>query len=84
MTYKILSSKQFENDFKKLDKNFQERIKKKMQEVAQNPERYKHMHYDFAGSSRIRIDKLRIVFSYDRGKEIIYLEKIVLGHKYGW
>ena len=55
-----------------------------MKEVAENPERYKHMHYTFAGSSRIRIEKLRIVFSYDKEKKIIYLEKIVFGHKYGW
>ena len=31
---------------------------------------------------RIRIEKLRILFSYDTIKEIIYLEKIVFGHKY--
>ena len=84
MTYKILSSRQFEKDFEKLDKNFQDRIRKKIREVSENPERYKHMHYDFAGSSRIRIGKLRIVYSYDKNNKIMYLEKIVFGHKYGW
>ena len=82
MTYKILSTRQFENDFKKIDKNFQTRIRKKIKQVAENPERYKHMHYVFAESSRIRIGKLRIVFSYNNEKKILYLEKIVFGHKY--
>jgi mRNA-degrading endonuclease RelE of RelBE toxin-antitoxin system len=84
MIYKILSSRQFEKDFKKLDSNFQSRIRKKMKEVAQNPERYKHMHYDYSGSSRVRIGKLRIVYTYNVEKKIMYLEKIVFGHKYGW
>lgn len=82
MTYKILSTRRFENDFKKLDENFQERIKNKIKEVAQNPERYKHMHYDFSGSCRIRIGKLRVIFSYNIEEKILYLEKIVFGHKY--
>jgi len=48
----------------------------------ENPERYKHMHYDFSGSCRIRIGKLRIIFSYSAAKQELYLEKIVFGHKY--
>lgn len=82
MSYKILSTKQFEKDFRKLDKFFQDRIKNKMNEVAENPERYKHMHFEFAGSCRIRIEKFRIVYSYDKEKMILYLEKIIFGHKY--
>ena len=39
MSYKILPTKEFEKDFKKLDKFFQERIKRKIEEVTQNPER---------------------------------------------
>lgn len=60
----------------------QDRIKAKVEEVAENPERYKHLHYDLGSSSRIWIGKLRIVFSYDRNKQELYLEKIVFGHKY--
>ena len=82
MTYNILSTRQFENDFRKIDKNFQIRIKSKMKEVAENPERYKHMHFEFTGSCRIRIGKLRIIYSYDQEKMILYLEKIIFGHKY--
>lgn len=63
MHYKILPTKEFEKDFKKLDSFIQERIKKKIEEVAENPMRYKHLHYDLAGSCRLWIEKLRIVFS---------------------
>ncbi len=77
MGYKILPTKEFSKDFKKLDQHFQDMIKSKMEEVAENPERYKHLHYDLKGSCRIRIDKLRVVFSYDIGLKELYLEKIV-------
>ena len=82
MTYKILPTKEFDRDFKKLASNDQIRIKKKFLEVAENPERYKHLHYDLVGSSRIWIGKLRVLFSYNENKRELYLEKIVFDHKY--
>ena len=82
MPYKILPTKEFEKDFKKVDNFLHDRIKSKIKEVSENPERYKHMHYDFSGSCRIRIGKLRIIFSYSVAKQELYLEKIVFGHKY--
>ena len=63
MSYKILSTKEFEKDFKKLDKSFQIRIKKTFLEVAKNAERYKHLHPPLEDYCRIRIGKLRIIFS---------------------
>ncbi len=82
MTYKILPTKEFSKDFKKLDTQFQERIKIKIEEVAEDPTRYKHLHYDLKGSCRLGVGKLRIIFSYDIHKQELYLEKIVFGHKY--
>ena len=82
MTYKILPTKQFEKDFKKLNPEFQLRIKKKIKEVAENPKRYKHLHYSLSKYSRIRIGKWRIVLDYDIEKQEIYLRKVVFGHKY--
>lgn len=82
MTYKILPTKDFERQFKKLDGHFQNRIAKKFEEVAENPSRYKHLQFDLSGSCRIRIDKLRIIFSYDITKQELYLENIVFGHNY--
>ena len=82
MNYKILPTREFEKEFYKLDKNFQSRIIKKINEVAENPERYKHLHYSLKSFCRIRIEKLRILFSYDVEKKMLYLEKIIFGHKY--
>ncbi|MBI1934988.1 type II toxin-antitoxin system RelE/ParE family toxin [Candidatus Woesearchaeota archaeon] len=82
MSYKILPTKEFSKDFKKLDSQLQTRIKKKIDEVAEDPTRFKHLHYDLKGSCRLLVGKLRIIFSYDIEKQELYLEKIVLGHKY--
>ena len=82
MTYKIIQAKEFEKDFRKLDKFFQTQIKNKFEEVAQNPERYKHLHFNLSRFSRIRIGKLRAIFRYDVQKQELYLEKIVFGHDY--
>ena len=82
MSYNILPTKEFKKDFKKLDVFEQKRIKKKIEEVSENPERYKHLHYDLKGSCRIRIGKLRVIFSYDLNLKELYPEKIVFGHEY--
>lgn len=82
MSYKILPTKEFEKDFRKIDSFMQQRIKKKINEIAENPTRYKHLHYDLAGSCRIWIGKLRIIFSYNIERQELYPEKIVFGHKY--
>lgn len=82
MSYKILPTKEFSKDFNKLDKHFQNRFKKKIEEVAQDPARYKHLHYDLSGSCRLWIGKHRVIYSYDINKKELYLEKIVFGHKY--
>lgn len=82
MTYKILPTKQFEKDFKKLDSKIQLRIKKKIEEIAENPERYKHLNYPLNLYCRIRIRKLRIIFDYNVQEQELYLRKIVFGHNY--
>ena len=82
MTYKILPTREFSKDFKKIDPQFQKRIKIKAQEISDDPSRYKHLHYDLKGSCRARIGKLRIIFSYSTEKKELYLEKIVFDHDY--
>ena len=82
MSYKIIPTREFEKEFLKIDKNFQSRIVKKVNEISENPERYKHLHYSLKGFCRIWIGKLRILFSYDVEKKILYPEKIVFGHDY--
>ena len=46
MSYKILPTQEFSNDFKKLNSKLKTRIKNKIEEVAENPLRYKQLHYD--------------------------------------
>jgi len=78
----ILPTKEFSKDFKKLDSQMQKRVKHKFEEVAEDPTRYKFLHYDLSGSCRIWIAKLRVVFSYDSKKKELYPEKIILSHRY--
>ncbi|KHO53112.1 MAG: hypothetical protein QT09_C0017G0017 [archaeon GW2011_AR18] len=82
MTYKILPTKEFSKDFSKLDNSVKKRLKNKLEEVAIDPTRYKHLSYDLKGSCRIRIGKLRIIFSYSEKLKELYLEKIVFDHNY--
>jgi len=82
MNYKILPTQEFSKDFRKVEKQLRDRIRNKIEEVAEEPTRYKHLHYDLKESCRLWVGKLRIVFSYDTTKKELYLEKIVFGHKY--
>ena len=83
MSYKILPTKQYSIDFKKLrDKKTKGKIKKKIEEVSEDPTRYKRLHYELKGSFRIRIGSYRIIYSIDESEKEMYLEKIVFEHKY--
>ena len=83
MSYKIFPTKEFSADFNKLkDRKSQEIIKKKLEKVAQDPTRYKRLHYDLKGSFRVRIGPFRIVYSVIEEKKEMWLEKIVFDHKY--
>lgn len=82
MTYRIIPTKEFIKDLKKLDIYFQKKIKRKFDEVALNPERYKHMKFPWENYCRVRIGKLRIIFRYDVVDKILYLNKIVFRHRY--
>jgi mRNA-degrading endonuclease RelE of RelBE toxin-antitoxin system len=83
MSYNILPTKQFSIDFEKLkDKKTKEAIKKKIEEVSEDPTRYKRLHYVLKGSFRIRVGSYRIIYSIDESKNELYLEKLVFDHKY--
>ena len=53
MHYKILPTREFSKDFQKLEQEIKERIRRKVEEVAIDPTRYKHLHYNLKGSSRL-------------------------------
>ena len=70
--YRILPTKEFSKDFQKLDGSIKSRIKNKIEEVSIDPARYKHLSYDLKDSCRIRIGKLRIIFSYSEKLKALY------------
>ena len=80
--YKILPTRQFEKDINKIDNSIKNQLKKKIEEIAIDPTRYKHLHSPLNKYSRLRIGKWRIVFDYDLERKEIYLRKIIFGHKY--
>jgi mRNA-degrading endonuclease RelE of RelBE toxin-antitoxin system len=57
-------------------------IRAKVEEAAENPERCKRLQYQLQGSFRLRVDKLRVIYSINRQKREMYLEKMVFRHKY--
>jgi len=80
--YRILPTIEFSKDFSKINDYSKARIKSKIEEISKDPTRYKRLHYNLKNSSRVRIDKLRILFSYDSKKRELYLEKIIFNHDY--
>ena len=83
MSYKILPTKEFSKDFKKIKhRGKQETIKRKIEEISENPVRYKRLHYDLSGSFRVRVGPFRIIYSINEDKKEMYLEKIVFDHRY--
>ncbi len=83
MTYKILPTKEFSKDFKRIkDTRAKQALINKIEEAANNPERFKKLHYTLRGSYRLRVMRYRIIYSIDKKKKEMYLEKIVFGHRY--
>lgn len=83
MAYRILPTTEFGRDFRKIkNKKAMLAIINKVEEVAENPERYKRLHYDLSGSFRVRVMNYRVIYSIDKKKKLMYLEKIVFGHRY--
>ena len=80
--YNILPTKEFSKDFRKLSSFERKTVKKKIENLSENPTRHKHLHYGLKSSCRLRVGKLRIIFSYNTYRNEIYLEKIVFKHKY--
>lgn len=82
MNYKIIPTKEFVKDFKKVDPTLKSRLKKKIEEISIDPTRYKYLHPPLNNSCRVRVGKLRIIFSFNLETKELYLEKIVFKHRY--
>jgi len=82
MTFRIIPTKEFIQDSKKIDSLSLKKVIRKMEEVSENPERHKRLRGPLSMFCRVRVDKLRVLFSYDIKKKELYPEKIVFKHKY--
>ncbi len=62
MKYHIFVTKEFESEFKKLDKNLRERVISKIRELEYNPELGKPLRYSLKGLRSLRVGKYRIIY----------------------
>lgn len=81
MTYEVILTDSFLKDLKKLkNKTLEGQVSNKLLELEEFPERNKKLMYDLKDYYRIRVGKLRILYTI-RGNKV-YVEVLVLGHKY--
>lgn len=74
--YKIVYTKTFEKDFKKLDKSVVDRIITKIFEIAKNPQNIKLLKYspkNLEKLCKLRIGDWRILFWVDHDNKVITL-----------
>jgi len=77
--YNILFDKKALDFFKKLDKSIQERIGKKIQELAGNPRLGVPLIGNLAGLWKLRIGDYRVIYKIIEGNLVILVLKI--GHR---
>ncbi|MEK6946305.1 MAG: type II toxin-antitoxin system mRNA interferase toxin, RelE/StbE family [Nanoarchaeota archaeon] len=81
MTYEVILTDSFLKDLKKLkNKTLEEQVLNKLLELEEFPERNKKLMYDLKDYYRIRVGKLRILYTITGNK--VYVEVLVIGHKY--
>ena len=81
MSYEVILTDSFLKDLKKLkNKALEEQVLSKLQELQDNPERNKRLMYDLKDYYRIRVRKLRVLYTIQGNK--VYVEVLVVGHKY--
>lgn len=82
MDYEVNLTESFLRDLRKLKNSWLEnQILNKLKELEQSPERNKRLKYGLKDYYRIRIGKLRILYTVKDDK--VYVEVLVKGHKYG-
>ena len=81
MSYEVALTDSFLKDLKKLrNKALEEQVLNKLRELEEYPERNKRLMHDLKDYYRIRIGKLRILYTIQDNK--VYVEVLVVGHKY--
>ena len=72
MVKEVIRTESFINRLKKLDKNYIERIEKLVIKIINNPEIGKPMRYDRKGTREVYASPFRLMYFYDKKKEILY------------
>ncbi len=71
---RVLYTEEFKRDLRKIkDKKMQERIKKIIQKIKDNPETGKKLRYNLYGLRSVRIPPFRIL--YEIGEDLVILHK---------
>ncbi len=78
--FSIKFLKTFESDFRKLDRQVQQRIHKKIREAAANPgavcRPFRHMQKDLQGIQKLRAGDYRVLLWIDKTNRILTLYSV--------
>ena len=81
MSYEVILTDSFLKDLRKLkNKSLEEQVLNKLKELEEYPQRNKRLMYELNNYYRIRIGKLRVLYTIQENK--VYVEVLVTGHKY--
>ncbi len=73
MSYKIYATKRFLKEFSKYDASLQERVKKKISELRENPHLGIPLTAEFKGKYKLRIGDFRVIYEIDHQNARIFL-----------
>lgn len=68
--YELFYTDEFRRDAKKLDVSVQQRLKKAISKILQNPTRFKHLEH--SGRFRVRFGVYRILYKVERNRIVLY------------
>ena len=77
MSYTLVISPKLLKKLEKLDKAEKERVSDKINDILENPEKYKPLRYELKGLRSARVGKWRIIYRIE-GNEVIILS---IGHR---
>ena len=81
MSFEVILTDSFLKEIRRLkNKSLEDQILEKLKELEENPERNKKLRHDLKDYRRLRIGKLRVLYTTKGDK--VYVEVLVKGHKY--
>jgi mRNA-degrading endonuclease RelE of RelBE toxin-antitoxin system len=81
MSYGVILTDSFLKAVRRLkNKSLEDQVLEKLRELEENSERNKKLRHDLKDYYRLRIGKLRVLYTIKGNK--VYVEVLVKGHKY--